>query len=202
MTLHLRPHLIVNISAKSRLTNKLNYLLNVMKCRLENQIEDTVLIFSCSQEQALESLTVVKNPTLAMGFEIDFEILIDSKTVKLVGNTAFFGQGVAIIGQLDKTPIMPKLPTDFLTFKSHYTLREYYFRDDRLAGNPKHLFRISTGEEGQSSGLELISESTLAALHAKKQETSYAAIHDNFQRLLLEHENPGKRLRESPKDED
>ena len=112
MTLHLRPHLIVNILAKSRLTNKLNYLMNVMKCRLENQIEDTVLIFSCSQEQALESLTVVKNPTLAMGFEIDFEILIDSKTVKLVGNTAFFGQGVAIIGQLDKTPIIPSyLPT-------------------------------------------------------------------------------------------
>ena len=73
--------------------------------------------------------------------------------------------------------------------------------------NPKHLFRISTGDQGQSSGLELISESALASLNAKKQEASFAAIHDNFQRLLLEHEKPGKRPREDgptqgTKDED
>ena len=96
-----------------------------MKCRLENQLDDTILIFSCSQEQALESLSAVKNPTLAMGFEIDFEIRLENKTVKLFGNTAFFGQGVAIIGQWDKTPIVPKLPDDFLTFRSHLLFSEW-----------------------------------------------------------------------------
>ena len=132
MTLHLRPHLPVNISGKSRLNNKLNYLENVLKCQLENQLEDTVVIFSCSQEQALESFAAVKNPTLSMGFEIDYKITFEDKTLKLLGNIPFFGQGVAILGHWDKTPILPKLPDGFLTFRNHFTLREIYFRDDRL----------------------------------------------------------------------
>ena len=138
-----------------------------------------------------------------MGFEIDYEIRLENKTLKLLGNTPFFGQGVAILGQWDKTPILPKLPDDFLTFKNHFTLREIYFQDDRLPSNPKHLFMLSSGDQGISSELELISESALAALNAKKQETTYASINENFNRLLIEHEKPGKRFREdTSKDDD
>ena len=161
------------------------------------------MIFSCSQEQALESLAAVKNPTLSMGFEIDYEIRFEDKTLKVLGNTPFFGQEVAILGQWEKTPILPKLPDAFLTFKNHFTFCEIYFRDDRLATNPKHLFMLSTGDQGISSELELISESALAALNAKKQETTYATINENFNRLLIEHEKPGKRFREdTSKDDD
>ena len=161
-----------------------------------------MVIFSCSQEQALESLSAVKNPTLSMGFEIEYEIRFEDKDLNLLGNTPFFGQGVAILGHWDKTPILPKLPDGFLTFRNHFTLREIYFRDDRLPTNPKHLFMLSSGDQGISSELELISESALAALNAKKQETTYASINENFNRLLIEHEKPGKRFREDTSKDD
>ena len=69
--------------------------------------------------------------------------------------------------------------------------------------NPKHLFRISTGSLGQTSELELISETALASLNAKRQEVSFADIHDKFHRLLLDNETgdlknekPAKRPRD------
>ena len=116
MTLHLRPHLPLNISGKSHLTNKINYLENVIKGRLDNKLEDTVVIFSCSQEQALQSLSAGKNPALSMGFEVDYLIRFEDKSLKLLGTTPFFGEGFATLGQWDKTPILPKLPDGFLTF--------------------------------------------------------------------------------------
>ena len=62
MTVYLRPHLPLNISVKSRLNNKISYLENVVKGHLDNQPEDTVVIFETSQEQALKSLSSVKIP--------------------------------------------------------------------------------------------------------------------------------------------
>ena len=81
-------------------------------------------------------------------------------------------------------------------------MREIYFRDDRLATNPKHLFMLSSGDQGISSELELIRESALAALNAKMQETTYASISENCNRLLIEHEKPGKRFREDTSKDD
>ena len=72
-----------------------------------------------------------------------------------------------------------------------------------MPSNPKPLFCISTGALGQTSELELISETALASLNAKQQEVSFAAIHDNFHRLLLDNESgdlknekPAKRPRD------
>ena len=202
MTLHLRPHLPLNISGKSRLNNKINYLENVIKGRLDNQLEDTVVIFSCSQEQALQSLSAVKNPTLSMGFEVDYEIRFEDKSLKLLGTTPFFGEGSAILGQWDKVPMLPKLPDGFLTFRGYFTLREIFFRDDRQATNPKHLFMLTSSDEGTSSKLELISETALAAWNAKKHETTYAAVNENFNRLLIENVKPNKRPREDTSNDD
>ena len=114
--MHLKPHLVLNISAKSRLNNKVEYLLDVVKCQLQNQCDETVLIFNCTQEQALDSLHAVKNPTLSMGFKIDFEIMIEDKTLRLVANTTFFGPGMSVIGNFDKNPELPKLPDNFMKF--------------------------------------------------------------------------------------
>ena len=201
--MHLKPHLVLNISAKSRLNNKVEYLINLVNCQLQNQCDETVLIFNCTQEKALDSLRAVKKPTLSMGFEIDLELMIEDKTLRLVANKTFFGIGMAVIRNFDRNPVLPRLPDNFMKFKNNYTLREYYFKDDRMPLNPKHLFRISTGDHGQSSELELISETALASLNAKKQEVLFAAIHDNFHRLLLGHESdnlknekPAKRPRE------
>ena len=201
--MHLKPHLVLNVSAKSRLNNKVEYLIDLVKCQLQNQCDETVLIFNCSQEQALDSLRSVKIPTLSMGFVVDLELMIEDKALRLVANTTFFGIGIAVIGIFDKDPVLPRLPDKFMMFKGHYTLREFYFKDDQMPANPKHLFCISTGDHGQSSELELISETALASLNAKKQEVSFATIHDNFHWLLLDHESgdlknekPAKRPRE------
>ena len=114
--MYLKPHLVLNISAKSRLNNKIEYLLDVdvVKCQLQNQCDETVPIFNCTQEQALDSLRAVKKNTLSMGFEIDFEIMIEDRTLRLVGNTTFFGPGMAVIGNFDKSPVVPRLPNNFL----------------------------------------------------------------------------------------
>ena len=63
---------------------------------------------------------------------------------------------------------MPRLPDKFLEFGRHYSLREIYFKDDRVASNPRHLFRLSTGSLGDAIELELISETVLATLHAQQ----------------------------------
>ena len=172
MTVYLRPHLPLNISVKSRLENKISFLETVTKGHLESQPEETVVIFESSQEQSLRSLSAVKNPTLSMGFEINFELRLEESSLKLVGNTAYFGEGTAILGQFDRTPVLPKLPDNFLCFRGHYTLREVFFRDDRQQTNPKHLFFLTSGEDGTSPELDLICETALAAWHVKRNETA------------------------------
>ena len=131
MTVYLRPHLPLNILVTSRLNNKISYLENVIKGHLNNQPEDTVVIFETSQEQSLRSLSAVKNPTLSMGFEVTYELRFEGKSLKLLGTTPFFGEGSVSLGQWDRAPILPKLPENFLSFRGHFTLREVYFRDDR-----------------------------------------------------------------------
>ena len=49
-----------------------------------DQSDESVLIFDCGQEQALQSLRSVKNPTLSMGFVVDLELIIDNKALRLV----------------------------------------------------------------------------------------------------------------------
>ena len=203
INMHLKPHLILNILAKARLINKVNYLTDMMKCNLMDQSEESVLIFECGQDQALQNLRSVKNPTLSMGFIVDLELIIDNKVLRLVATTEFFGPGSLVVGVFDKDPIVPRLSDKFLLFKGHYTLREFYFKDDRVSTNPKHLFRISTGSLGQTSELELISETVLVSLHAKRQEVSFVEIHNKFHKLLLDNETvdskeerPAKRPRD------
>ena len=58
--MHFKPHIVLNVSAKARLNNKVEYLIALVKGQLQNQWEETVLIFNYSQEQALQSLSSVK----------------------------------------------------------------------------------------------------------------------------------------------
>ena len=90
MTVYLCPHLPLNILVKFRLNNKISYLENVVKGHLDNQPEDTVVIFETSQEQALKNLSSVKNPTLSMGFEVTYELRFEEKKLKAVGHHALF----------------------------------------------------------------------------------------------------------------
>ena len=196
MTVYLRPHLPLNIAFKSRLENKIGYLETVTKGQVDSQPEDTVVIFDCSQEVALKKLSTVKNPNLGMGFEINFELRVEERSLKMVGSTEHFGEGGVILGQFDKTPVLPPLPDDFLQFRGHYTLREVYFRDDRQASNPKHFFFLTSGEDGTSPELDLIGEQVLAAYQAKKTETQVASINEKFNALLLENVKTNKRPRE------
>ena len=92
MTVYLRPHLPLNISVKSLLENKISYLENVIKGHVNNQPEDIVVIFETSQEQFLRNLSAVKNPTLSMGFEVNYELRLEEKSLKLVGNTPYLGK--------------------------------------------------------------------------------------------------------------
>ena len=203
--MHLKPHLVLNVSARARLNNKVDYLIDLLKCQLMDQSYESVLIFDCRQEQALQSLRSVKNPTLSMGFVVDFELIIENKVLRLVASIEFFGIGSVVVGIFDKDPVVPRLPDKFLLFKGHYTLREFYFKDDRVHTNPKHLFRISTGSLGQTSELELISETALASLNAKRQEVSFVEIHDKFHKLLLDNETgdlKNERLAKRPRDGD
>ena len=196
MTVYLRPHLPLNIAVKSRLENKIGYLETGTKGHVDSQPEETVVIFDSSQEQALRNLSTVKNPTLSMGFEINFELRVEERSLKLVGNTEYFGEGSVILGQFDRTPVLPQLPDGFLCFRGHYTLREVFFRDDRQQSNPKHLFFLTSGEDGTSPELDLIGEQALAAWQAKKTETQFASVNEKFNALLLENVKPNKRPRE------
>ena len=61
---------------------------------------------------------------------------------------------------------------------------------------------LTSSDEGTSSKLELISETALAAWNAKKHETTYAAVNENFNRLLIENVKPNKRPREDTSNDD
>ena len=196
MAIYLRPHIPLNIAIKSRLENKIKYLETVTKNKIDSQPEDPVVIFECSKESALEKLSSVKNPNLHMGFEVNFEIRVEEKSLKLVGSTEHFGMGSVILGQFVGTPVLPQLPDDFLQFRGHYTLREVYFLDGRQAGNPKHYFFLTSGEDGSSPQLELIGEQALAAYQAKKTETQVASINERFNALLIDNVKSNKRPRE------
>ena len=67
-----------------------------------------------------------------MGFVVDLELMIEDKALRLVANTEFFRMGIAVIGNFDKDPVLPRLPDKFMMFKGHFTLREFYFKDDRM----------------------------------------------------------------------
>ena len=131
-----------------------------------------------------------------MGFEVNFEIRVEEKSLKLVGSTEHFGMGSVILGQFVGTPVLQQLPNDFLQFRGHYTLREVYFLDGRQACNPKHYFFLTSGEDGSSPQLELIGEQALAAYQAKKTETQVASINERFNALLIDNVKSNKRPRE------
>ena len=109
MAIYLRPHLPLNIAIKSHLENKVKYLETVSKGQIDSQPEETVVIFECSQEVALKKLSTVKNPNLGMGFEINFELRVEERSLKMVGSTEHFGEGGVILGQFDRTlgPLHP-----------------------------------------------------------------------------------------------
>ena len=119
MAIYLRPHLPFNIAIKSRLENKVKYLETVTKGQVDSQPEEPVVILDCSQEVALQKLSTVKNPNLGMGFEINFELRVEERSLKMVGSTENFGKGGVVLGQFDKTPVLPQLPDGFLRFQGH-----------------------------------------------------------------------------------
>ena len=123
------------------------------------------------------------------------ELRVEERSLKMVGSTENFGKGGVVLGQFDKTPVLPQLLDGFLRFQGHYTLREVYFRDDRQASNPKHYFFITSGKDGTSPELDLIGEQALAAYQAKKTETQVASINEKFNELLLENVKTNKRHR-------
>ena len=119
MAIYLRPHIPLNIAIKSRLENKIKYLETVTKDKIDSQPEDPVVIFDCSQEVALKKLSAVKNPNLDMGFEVNFKIRVEERSLKIMGSTEHFGEGGVILGQFVGTPVLPQLPDDFLRFRGH-----------------------------------------------------------------------------------
>ena len=131
-----------------------------------------------------------------MGFEVNFEIRVEEKSLKLMGSTEHFGMGSVILGQFVEKTMLPQLPDDFLQFRGHSTLREVFFLDSRQAGNPKHYFFLTSGEDGSSPQLELIGEQALAAYQAKKAETQVATINERFNALLIDDVKSNKRPRE------
>ena len=98
--------------------------------------------------------------------------------------------------------MLPKLQDNFLFFRGHFTLREVFFRDDHQQSNPKHLFFLTSGDDGTSPELDLICETALAVWNAKRNETAYAAVNEKFNQLLLENVKPNKRPREDAATDD
>ena len=186
MAIFLKPNLPLNIAIKSRIDNKVQYLETVTKNKIGSQLDDPVVIFECSKESALDKLSSVKSPNLHMGWEVNFEIMIEEKSVKLIGNTEHFGVGYVILGQFVEKPMLPPLPDDFLKFRGHFTLGKIIFLDSRQVENPKHFFFITSGEDGSCPQLELIGEQALAAYRAKKAETKIATVNDQFNYLLID----------------
>ena len=146
-TIFLKPNLPLNIAMKARIDNKLKYLESVTKRKIGSKLDVPVIIFECSRETALDRLSSCKSPNLHMGWEVNFEIMIEEKSVKLIGTAEHFGEGYVILGEFVEKPVVPPLPDDFLKFRGHFTLGEIFFLDSRQVGNPKHFFFITSGED-------------------------------------------------------
>ena len=104
-TIFLKPNLPLNVAIKARIVNKLEYLESVTKRKIGSKLEFLVTIFECSRETALDRLSSCKSPNLHMGWEVNFEIMIEEKSVKLIGITEHFGEGYVILGEFVETPV-------------------------------------------------------------------------------------------------
>ena len=40
--MHLKPHLVLNVSAKASLNNKVDYLMDLLKCKLMDQNDESM----------------------------------------------------------------------------------------------------------------------------------------------------------------
>ena len=112
-TIFLKPNLPLNIAIKARIDNKLQYLETVTKNKIGSQLDDPVIIFECSRESALDRLSSCKSPNLHMGWEVNFKIMVEEKSVKLIGTTEHFGAGYVILGEFVEKPMLPPFQMTF-----------------------------------------------------------------------------------------